>query len=250
MKKLTRIGMFPTLVALILVGAIAAAPATPVAPAQPTVVAASTAGTLNASWPGSEGATFYDVGWANHAEIAQMQNAGREWLDAFHFATIPAQYTNHAIQGLQTGVQYYVIIGAKTARFGGDPPVWSPWSDPVTTSEGQVSDCLSAGTCTPIHQIGSFGGSGDSAHHIIDIGVGLHRVTSSHRGPSNFIVQLINVSSGRTEYLANEIGDADGVIDTLVVHNDGASYRTQAGNFLLQVQAGGQWTVLIERIGN
>ena len=249
MNILTRISLFPALVALLLVGAIAAAPATPAAPAKPTVVAASTAGTLNASWPGSEGATFYDVGWANHAEVSQMQNAGREWLDAFHFATIPAQYTSHAIQGLQPGVQYYVIIGAKTARFGGDPPVWSPWSDPVTTSEGQVSDCLSEGTCLPIRQIGTVTGRGDSLQHIFNLSPGVYRVTASRTNTDrNFFVDVIELASGDSRSVGIYGRGETGGQEALTIYGPDRSFGLQAGNYMLDVDADHDWTVQIELI--
>ena len=199
-----------------------------------------------------------------------------DWINAFIYVDEDArnlQVSNgraeYTVRRLQQGTRHALTVltsndfvdtgsaGSVSSEFAW--PTNPRWEFHVVADQGgacpvvvspPASDCVSDGTCTPIQQIGRFSGSGDSAHHIIDIGVGLHRVTSSHRGPSNFIVHLIDVSSGRTEYLANEIGDADGVIDTFVVHNDGTSFRTQAGDFLLQVQAGGEWTVLIERIGS
>ena len=214
LKQSIRMGLLPVLVALCLLGALAAGPSTPATPSRPAVNAPSDPGTLNVSWQSAEGATFYDVGWASETEVTRMRNAGRDWLDAFHFVTVPSNYTTHRLSGLTPGAQHYVIIGAKTARFGGAQPVWSGWSAPVTTTAQPdptppapptASDCFLEGTCLPIRPVGTFRGSGDSAKYVIALRPGLHRVTSSHTGDRNFIVQLIHGTSGDTEYIANEI---------------------------------------------
>lgn len=244
-KKFARIGLFPALVALLLVGALAALPATPAAPVKPTVVATSAAGALNVSWQSSEGATFYDVGWANHGEVTQMQNAGREWLDAFHFATIPAQYSSHTIQGLQPGVQYYVIIGAKMARFGGDAPVWSPWSDPVTTSRAQASDCISEGSCLPIRAIGSVNGTGDNTQHVFNLPAGLYRFTLSGNG--HVSAGMVATSPGRNIYYFDFISStgARSTEELITVDPD------DAGSYILEIDAGStNWEFSIVRIGS
>lgn len=104
-------------------------------PGTPTVVATSNAGELRATWSTAAGAQFYVVGWANRDEVSQMIAAGRDWLDAFHYATIPAGYTGHTITGINPSTEYAVIIGAKTTRFGGAEPVWSQWA--FATTAGQ-----------------------------------------------------------------------------------------------------------------
>ena len=65
-----------------------------------------------------------------------MQAAGRDLLDAFHYATISATYTSHTVSGLKPGSEYYGIVGARTSRFGDESLVWSGWSTLVTTSGG------------------------------------------------------------------------------------------------------------------
>ena len=66
-----------------------------------------------------------------------MLGAGREWLDAFHYAVIPAAYTSYTVSGLKLETPYYTIIVALNLA---DlvPPIWlwGPWSDLVETAEG------------------------------------------------------------------------------------------------------------------
>ena len=140
MKSSIRILTFFTLLVTLMVATVAANPAVLPTPSQPTVIATAVGGELRATWRATAGAQFYSVGWANNEEITQMTNAGREWLDAFHFTTIPAAYTSHTISGLKPEIDYYVIIGAQTQRFGASDLVWSPWSRLVTTAGQHGAD--------------------------------------------------------------------------------------------------------------
>lgn len=247
LKKLGRASLLSAFVAFLLLGALAAAPASPAAPAKPVVVAAADAGALNVTWPSSEGAVFYTVGWANSGEALQMVNAGREWLDAFHFVTIPAQYTSHLIQGLQAGVEYYVIIGAKTARYGGDPPVWSPWSDLVATSEMPASDCVADGTCLPISPIGTFTGSGDSVEHVFALQAGVYRFVASRTNTEgNFFVDAIELADGDRGYVGIYGRGETGGQEALTIYGPDVSFGLQAGNYVLDVDAENDWTVRVE----
>ena len=136
MSRLTRVSSFLALIAILLVTGIAATPAVLPEPSTPTVVATPNAGELRATWNATSGAQFYVVGWANREEVSQMIAGGREWLDAFHYATIPASYTGHTITGIKPSTEYAVIVGAKTTRFGGDAPTWSSGASlprPVST---------------------------------------------------------------------------------------------------------------------
>ena len=123
-----------TLLALALVASIAAMPAAPAKPNQPTVNSTANGGELSVTWDMAAGSQFYTIGWTNQAEYQEYQRGGREWLDAFHFVTIPAQYTSHTIKDLEPGGSYYVILGARTSRLGGEAPTWSDWSNLVTTA--------------------------------------------------------------------------------------------------------------------
>ena len=122
------------LVVALFAALVAATPAVLPTPNQPTAAATANAGELQVTWQATPGAQFYTVGWANQDEIAQMTQDGREWLDAFHFSTVPGGYTRHTISGLKTDAEYFVIIGAQSARFGASDLVWSPWSNPATTA--------------------------------------------------------------------------------------------------------------------
>ena len=103
-------------------------------PTKPVVAATATAGELRVTWNAVAGAQFYTVGWVNIDEYSSMSSAGRDWLDAFHYATVPSTHTSHIVSSLQPGGGYFVIIGAGPTRFGGEAPVWSPWTNLVTTS--------------------------------------------------------------------------------------------------------------------
>lgn len=134
MEKRLRVFSVLGLVAMLFITLVAASPATLPAPGTPRVAATAESGELSVTWGASQGAQFYMVGWANLEEVAQMTGAGREWADAFHFVTIPAQYTSHEIAGLKPDTAYLVIIGASNTRYGGSGLTWSPWSQPATTA--------------------------------------------------------------------------------------------------------------------
>ena len=134
MEKRLRAFSVLGLAAMLSITLVAASPATLPVPGKPIVAATAESGELSITWGASQGAHFYLVGWANYEEVAQMTSAGREWLDAFHFTTIPSQYTSHEITGLKPDTGYVVIIGAKNTRFGTSGLTWSAWSNPVTTA--------------------------------------------------------------------------------------------------------------------
>ncbi len=137
-------------VAVLLFAVVNPAVAQTSAPAAPVVVATSNGGELQVSWNHAFGARFYTVGWVSEDEYQDMQSAGRDWLDAFHYATVSESYTNHTISGLKPASDYYVIVGAQAARFGGEPPAWSGWSALVTTSDDVCPAMTPAPTATPI----------------------------------------------------------------------------------------------------
>lgn len=136
--KLIRPALLPFLVVTMLVAGIAAAPATVPAPSAPTVIATANPGELRVNWTHVPGAQFYTVGWINRGEFEEMQAAGRDWRDAFHYATIPATYTSHTVKGVKPDANYFTIVGAQTTRFGADP-AWSGWSTEVTTTALQTT---------------------------------------------------------------------------------------------------------------
>ena len=132
MTKSTHIIPFFLLTAVLVLAGIAAMPSTLVQPAVPQAVATANSGELHVTWSATSGAQFYTVGWANRDEASQMVGAGREWLDAFHYATVPSDYTSHIIAGIKPETEYAVIIGARAQRYGGDI-AWSPWTFATTS---------------------------------------------------------------------------------------------------------------------
>ena len=133
LARFIRPALLPFLIATMLVAGIAASPAIPAQPNQPTATATANAGEISIRWNPAAGTQFYTVGWINRNEFQEMQAAGRDWQDAFHYATIPATYTTHLVKGLKPNEGYFAIVGAQTARFGANP-VWSTWSPEVTTA--------------------------------------------------------------------------------------------------------------------
>ena len=134
MRTSVRIGTISALTVMLFLTLVAATPAVLPTPNQPTAAATADAGEILVTWQATPGAQFYTVGWANQDEITQMISSGREWVDAFHFATISGDYTRHTVSGLKPEADYFVIVGAQSARFGASDLVWSTWSQPVTTA--------------------------------------------------------------------------------------------------------------------
>ena len=161
--RVTKLVLFASLVLAVAMSSIAAMPSVLAQPSQPNAAPTANGGELLVTWNPTAGAQFYTVGWVNRDEYQRIQNAGRNWLDAFHFATIPSQYTSHTVSGLQPNGAYYVIIGAGTSRFGGDAPVWSPWSNVVNTA-GQHGSGFCPVTGLPLPP-GGYLAVGDTATH-------------------------------------------------------------------------------------
>lgn len=111
-------------------------------PAAPTATATGNPGEIRVSWQSVSGARFYTVGWINRDDYNRAQAAG-DWQSAFHYATVLASNTDYTVSGLTAGAQYWTIVGARTARFDGDPATWSDWSAGVTTA-GQHGACPTA----------------------------------------------------------------------------------------------------------
>ncbi len=162
-SRLARPVSIGVIIAALMVAALAAAPAAPAQPNKPIIGVSSNAGEIEVRWHAAAGARFYTVGWVNKDEFEEMRAAGRDWLDAFHFTTIPATYTSHRVSGLKASSDYYAIVGARTTRFGGEPPVWSPWSGLARTS-GQHGAGFCPVTGLPLPP-GGYLSVGDSTTH-------------------------------------------------------------------------------------
>ena len=230
MSRLPKISSFLALVAILLVVGVAAMPGALAEPSTPTVVATADAGELRATWSATAGAQFYVVGWANSEEALQMTDAGREWLDAFHYATIPANHTGHTITGIKPSTQYAVIIGAKTTRFGGAEPTWSQWSYATTAGQHGAGFCPITGLQIPpggylgVGNTATFGSytitinsiaTPDSVTLSTTDGTTVEREAPSGRRWLRIYVTLvnkfdfaINLEDGKDYVLSTEVGNA------------------------------------------
>ena len=249
MNRPNKVLTFIALLVVMLVSGVAATPASPVQPGQPIATATANAGELLVTWDASAGATFYSVGWAEEEGIRQMLGAGREWLDAFHYAVIPAAYTSYTVSGLKPETQYYTIIGAQSSRFGATDLVWGTWSDLVNTGAEPETSCLTDGTCLPIQSLGTFSGSGNSATDIVNLTAGLYRFTGSRSNTDgNFFIDVVEIASGKSRSGGIYGRGQSGGQKTLTIYNDDSSFLLQQGNYLLEVDADHDWMVTIEQI--
>lgn len=115
----------------------AAAPAALPQPLTPTVAATDHAGAILVNWSLVAGARFYTVGWVNARAAAQAAAGNGDWRNALHYATLTADTRSYVVSGLHPGEVYWVLVGARTTRFGGAEPVWSPWAGLVVPAVGQ-----------------------------------------------------------------------------------------------------------------
>lgn len=113
-------------------------------------------------------------------------------------------------------------------------------NDATNEAQQATSEAQQATQAVPIPTNASlsFSGVGQQASHIIWFQHGLAIFTFTHDGTSNFIVQLKYTKSQIVYYLANAIGSFDG---------SKAEGITNAGAYVLDIQADGKWTVTIQQ---
>ena len=106
------------------------------------------------------------------------------------------------------------------------------------------------GNYLPIHSVGSFSGTGDSAHHVLRLAPGLYRITTTRQNLSgNVFVYLIEMNDGDKNYVGIYGRNDPGGQELETVYDDGASYRMQAGNYILEIDTSSDaldWTVTVE----
>jgi hypothetical protein len=93
---------------------------------------------------------------------------------------------------------------------------------------------------TPIPTIApiSLSGVGQQASHKFQLQQGLAIFKLTHNGSANFIVQLLDSNGKTIDYVVNEIGSFDG---------SKAEGIQNAGTYILDIQADGNWTVTIQQ---
>ena len=219
-------------------------------------------GEVIVSWDAVPQVTHYRIGYVNMETDYPLAKASvtGEWLEAFVYVDVDARNftvsggrVEYTLRRLAQGVRH-----AFSVRTGNDIdgaftwPSNPRWRFHVVADQGGAcpsvapttvapTSCVTDGTCLPITSVGTYSGSGDNSDIVIHLRAGLYRAKMMHTGSSNFIVHLIEVDTGRTEYLANEIGNADDT-DTFTIYDDDRSFRPQPGNYLLTVEADGDWT--------
>lgn len=81
-----------------------------------------------------------------------------------------------------------------------------------------------------------FSGDGDEATDLFTLNAGLVRAKYTHNGDGNFMVDVLDGAGNRAGYVANEIGVCEG---------SNAFRIDRPGEYLLQVRAGGPWTITL-----
>lgn len=87
-------------------------------------------------------------------------------------------------------------------------------------------------------------GSGDTVSINFYLYSGKAIFKMSHDGESNFIVELYDESGDWVDLIANEIGPYNG---SQVVPVTGDLFAASPGNHFLQIDADGNWEIVIER---
>ena len=81
-----------------------------------------------------------------------------------------------------------------------------------------------------------FSGQGSDTRKFSVEGLRIMRMTARHDGERNFIVHVVNLATGSTDFIVNEIG----------VYEGGAAVRfSQDGDYLLEIEADGAWGVTL-----
>ena len=219
-------------------------------------------GEVLVSWDAVAQVTHYRIGYVNmdtDYPLAKASVTG-EWSEAFVYVDVDARNftvsggrVEYTLRRLEQGVRHAFTVRTGNNIDGAFTWPSNPrWRFHVVADQGGAcpsvalttvapTSCVTDGTCLPITSVGTYSGSGDNSDIVIHLRAGLYRAKMMHTGSSNFIVHLIEVDTGRTEYLANEIGNADDT-DTFTIYDDDRSFRPQTGNYLLTVEADGDWT--------
>lgn len=90
----------------------------------------------------------------------------------------------------------------------------------------------------PEPQSKTLSGSTDTATEFISIQQDIFKISATHQGSSNFIVWLVDSSGDEIDLLFNVIGSYEGSHYVAV----------DAGAYAFNIDAGGEWTLVIEQI--
>ena len=155
-------------------------------------------------------------------------------------------------------VSMYPNCDAVRAHYPGGVRRGSPIYRPALDRDGDGIACEpssstpSSGNYLPIQDIGTFSGTGDNTDNVIQLSAGIYRFTTSRQNTDrNVFVDIVELSSG-TERSVGIYGSGDsGGSELETIYNDDSSFRLQAGEYILSVDASDStqdWTVTVELI--
>ncbi|MFZ5645828.1 MAG: copper amine oxidase N-terminal domain-containing protein [Bacillota bacterium] len=106
----------------------------------------------------------------------------------------------------------------------------------VSWDENNNAVVITTDTADP-GQKKQFSGSGNDFTEKFTLGEGLVKVNYKHSGEGNFIVWLLDNNGKEIQLISNEIGSCEGKI----------AFSAKQGVHLVNVQAGGAWSITIEQ---
>ena len=243
----TYVATLAVLLACMVLGGVAATGDTPLtAPTGLTAADGTTFGQANLAWNAVPGATHYRVGWIPESDVDRTP--GADWLNNFNFVDRAGPATNYTVENLAQGEKYWFIVGALQERFGNTGDAWSDWTNVTTaqdTGGSSPTDCIAAGTCLLIRNVGQQSGTGDSTEYAFDLQPGLYRLTLV--AESLVSADLVSTMPGRDIYYFDYTTSTDTTAQELKTVD-----ADDAGVYLLAIDANddAEWTFTIDRIGN
>lgn len=113
----------------------------------------------------------------------------------------------------------------------------------------EPASTVPSGNYLPIQDIGTFSGTGDNADSVINLGAGLYRFTTTrNNADGNLFIDVIEIADGDSRSVAIIGRNEDSDVSTLTIYGADRSFGLQAGNYLLEVDTDGDWTVKVELI--
>ncbi len=154
-------------------------------------------------------------------------------------------------------VSLYPNCAAVQAHYPGGATRSSPIYRSALDSDRDGIACEPAsstppGNYLPIQDIGAFSGAGDNTDNVIRMSAGIYRFTTSRQNTDkNVFVDIVELSSGRERSVGIYGRGNSGGSELETIYNDDSSFRLQAGEYILAVDATDStqdWTVTIELI--
>ena len=132
-------------------------------------------------------------------------------------------------------------------------PVYRPALDPDGDGTAcELTASAPSGNYLPIQSIGTFTGTGDNSNNVFRLRAGIYRFTTSRQNTDGYVfVDIVELSNG-SEKSVGIFGSGDSGGSKLVtIYSDDSSFRSQAGDYILEVDASDttrDWTVTVELI--